>query len=328
MKVIFSPHAQKTSATVAELHALASTFHQTAAQSEIGFFRLEHLKQDLKQVHELLPRLQSFSHLIHLGLGGSVLGPKALTDSLLASEQNPNKKITYLDNLDPEDFYATLEATDLSQTAFYVVSKSGETLETKAMLHALLHFLEKTYPAAQDLAHYLQQHFFFCTDPQKGLLRQFCQSHQLTTLPLAANLGGRFSVISSVGLLPLAFLHANGKQATMDFVQAATKARDELQNNLAPACNLAYALFHQAVQAGVTETVFMPYVGRLKTFAQWFVQLWGESLGKQRLTPPHTCVGLTPPAAIKNNFSMARFLGAYEIIQFESHIFVLRFYTK
>jgi glucose-6-phosphate isomerase len=230
-------------------------------------------------------------------LGGSVLGPKALTDSLLPHETHLPKKITYLDNLDPEDFQETLKQFDLNQTLFYVVSKSGETLETKAMLHALINFVQNKCSTADTLTTYLKKHFIFCTDPESGLLRSFCREFGLDTLDLPKNLGGRFSVISSVGLVPLCFIHSDGLQAVENFVLAALEEKStflSLPNE--SLFELAHNLHYQAVHNGKIETVFMPYIGRLKTLSLWFAQLWGESLGK--IHPTHGPVGLTPLAAI------------------------------
>jgi glucose-6-phosphate isomerase len=183
------------------------------------------------------------------------------------------------------------------------VSKSGETLETKAMLHALMIFLQNTFSTRESLEKYINRHFIFCTDPAKGLLRNFCHQHSsIDTLDLPPSLGGRFSVISSVGLVPLAFLHIDGMGAVEKFISSALNERDEIKNSLAiknavhPLITLAANIHEQMTKFGKNETVFMPYLGRLKTLSLWFAQLWGESLGK--IHPAHGPVGLTPLSAI------------------------------
>ncbi|MDH4468203.1 MAG: hypothetical protein QE271_09095 [Bacteriovoracaceae bacterium] len=282
---------------------LKENFMSTIQLEKIGFFQLTNLNSDLSSIKKIQAKISSFSHLVHIGLGGSVLGPKALTDSLLSSERIPNKKITYIDNLDPEDFYETLHSLKLEETLFYIVSKSGETLETKAMLHALMIFLQNTFSTRESLEKYMNRHFIFCTDPAKGLLRSFCHQHNsIDTLDLPPSLGGRFSVISSVGLVPLAFLHIDGMGAVEKFISSALNERDEIKNSLTsknavhPLITLAAMIHEQMTKSGKNETVFMPYVGRLKTLSLWFAQLWGESLGK--IHPTQGPAGLTPLSAI------------------------------
>ena len=208
-----------------QINNLETQFFDTIQKPDIGFYHLKNLTLDLEEIKKILPKLKSINTLVHIGLGGSVLGPQALTDSLLGAQVLEKKNIIYLDNLDPEDFYSCLQELSWPNTLFYIVSKSGETLETKAMLHGLLQTMEEKMGAEASLE-YLKTHFLLCTDPQKGFLRTFARAHDIPCLTLPPELGGRFSVLSSVGFVPLAFIHQDFEQASQE-IQTAIK---ELQN--------------------------------------------------------------------------------------------------
>jgi glucose-6-phosphate isomerase len=293
--ITYSGPAKSITHLASQQNELRDAFVKTIERKDIGFYRLDNLSGDIVSIGKMIPFLRNFDYLVHIGLGGSVLGPKAMTDALKHSQKITGKEIFYLDNLDPDDFYQILDQIKFDKTLFYIVSKSGETLETKAMLHALLHRIESLV-GNEDCLAFIKKHLLVCTDEKNGFLRAFCTRYEITTLALPADLGGRFSVLSPVGLIPLAFID-------MNFETEVTKLKHSLQSSIAnnedlPALidlALVIAKLYQENQIG--ETVFMPYVGRLKTLALWFSQLWGESLGKIN-SHTHSPVGLTPLAAI------------------------------
>ena len=213
---------------------------------------------------------------IHIGMGGSSLGPAMLTRTLSTPS---DVQFYFLDNSDPTSVIPTLTQADLAQSLFYVVSKSGQTMETLAILSRVLERLQAAgIPPAR-----WKEHLVFCTDPNQGELTKMAHELAITTLPFPPGVGGRFSVLTPAGLLPASFAH-------IDIDLLFRGAQEALE--LLPTSALQHLV--QAILQGqgqISQTVLMPYCDRLKSFNAWFVQLWAESLGKDG-------TGLTPITAI------------------------------
>jgi glucose-6-phosphate isomerase len=165
---------------------------------------------------------------------------------------------------------------DLRRTLFNVVSKSGSTAETMAqylVVEDRLHEILGEEPA--------RGHFLFTTDPKSGILRKIAEEEGVPALEVPSQVGGRFSVLSAVSLLPAAVVGID-IMGVLDGAQAmAERCRSPvLKEN--PAGLLA-TLLHQAdTVQGAPIHVMMPYSDRLRSLATWFQQLWAESLGKAR----------------------------------------------
>jgi glucose-6-phosphate isomerase len=179
-----------------------------------------------------------------------------------------------LDNPDPATVRALLDRLDLRRTLFNVVSKSGSTAETMALYLVIRERLEALVGADK-----LRGHFLFTTDPVQGALRRIAEAEGIPALPVPPNVGGRFSVLTPVGLWPAAVTGAD-VDALLAGAGAMVErcATDELTRN--PAGLLATLLHHATVADGKPIHVLMPYHDRLRSFALWFQQLWAESLGK------------------------------------------------
>jgi glucose-6-phosphate isomerase len=194
-----------------------------------------------------------------------------------------------LDNVDPVTITALLDRLELIHTLFLVVSKSGGTAETMAQfLIVRKHLKIMRLPLAQ--------HLVIVTDPQKGALRPIVQRDGLRSAEIPPNVGGRFSVLSAVGMLPAALIGINVRQ-----ILAGARDMVHMCRSDDPASNpaLAYAGLQWLSDTQLKKRihVFMPYHDHLRDFAAWFVQLWAESLGK--ISPAtHTGVGPTPIAAL------------------------------
>ena len=150
--------------------------------------------------------LRSFRHMLLLGIGGSALGARALQKAFAPGQDRPGHEGPWLwiaDNLDEDAFAAMLDRLPPEETLVLVVSKSGGTLETAAQYLAVLPWLKKHLPATW------QEHLFMVTDAQKGFLRDETDTHFLRSLPVPEYLGGRYSVLSAVGLVPALFLGIN-----------------------------------------------------------------------------------------------------------------------
>jgi glucose-6-phosphate isomerase len=255
------------------------------AAGELGFLDLPYAKETVAQVKQLADGFgQWFEDVVVLGIGGSGLGAKALKDALLGLHWNDKSdderdnfpRLHVVDNPDPSTMRGLLECIDPARTLFNVVSKSGTTAETMAQYLVVREVVE----AAVGDGH-ARGHFLFTTDPAKGVLRRIGEAEEIPMLPVPENVGGRFSVLSPVGLLPAAVCGID-----IDALLAGAARMDErcrsarLPDN--PAGVLATLLHHADTAWGRPIHVLMPYSDRLRSLALWFQQLWAESLGKAR----------------------------------------------
>lgn len=257
-------------------------------------------------VKELVePRRAKYENLVVMGIGGSALGNIALqsalnpaTHNLLPREHRNGPRLFVVDNVDPHYFGAVLDYIrgvdpDLNKTCFNVISKSGETAETAAQFMTIRRMLVDKHGVE---AH--AQHIVAITDPEKGTMRQICDANGYVTLPVPEGVGGRFSVLSPVGLFSAAMCGVDIDElldgaASMD---ERCSERDLAKN---PAAMLATVLVRLGLEKGKTNHVMMPYSNRLYLLADWFRQLWAESLGKSTtLDGKPTVAGFTPIKAL------------------------------
>jgi glucose-6-phosphate isomerase len=288
---------------------MAEAFRQAHAEvesrrtsGEMGFFSLPEAREAAKAVQELADGFgQWFESLVVLGIGGSALGTTTLRDALLGSFWNEldddardhYPKLYVLDNVDPRTVSALLERIDLRRTLFNVVSKSGSTAETMSqymVVEGLLRDLLGEEPT--------RGHFLFTTDPEAGILRKIADEEGVPALEVPPNVGGRFSVLSAVGLLPAAVVGIAVEEVLDGARDMAERcSTPKLEEN--PAGVLASLLHHADTVQGASIHVLMPYSDRLRSFAGWFQQLWAESLGKARSRDGEEVnVGPTPIPAV------------------------------
>jgi glucose-6-phosphate isomerase len=268
---------------------------------EYGFYRLVDQGDTVRQISAFAEGLgQAHDHVLVLGIGGSALGTKALLNALRRPAWNELDdegrdffpRLTILENVDPTSVDAALRRIDPRRVLVNVISKSGGTAETMAQYLVVRQWLEDALGGAA------ARHFVFTTDPVRGALRELAAREGIATLEVPPEVGGRFSVLSPVGLLPAALvgidvtgLLAGARQA----IQAADA--DELGRN--PAA--LYAALHWAADADLDAriNVLMPYTDRLREFAEWYRQLWAESLGKRVARSGQTVHrGPTPVGAV------------------------------
>lgn len=222
-----------------------------------------------------------FRQTIVLGIGGSSLGGEMLTRTLGHGVHH----VAFYDNLDPTTLFDP-EAIDWRQTMLLVVSKSGNTVETLGQFLTILPELEARLGAA------LAEHVLVITENPKGALHQLAHELKLDVLPHPP-VGGRYSVLSAVGLLPAAI-------AGVDIAQllhgARAMAERMCESDMArnPAFMQGAAQYLHAQRGRRLSTQFV-YADRLLPLTRWFAQLWGESLGKRDASGVHQ--GLTPLAA-------------------------------
>ncbi len=234
-----------------------------------------------------------YREIVVLGIGGSALGARCIGQALgkLFEKDNSKTRLTVLDNIDPVLLSEFEQSVDLRRTLFLVVTKSGGTAETLAQF---LYFKNRIVSKKLDW----KKHFVFVTDPDGGLLRKLAgQTPGLPVFPVPQKVGGRFSALTVVGLLPAAL--AGFK--IDNILTGARKGRTEsLKSNtvLNPAWRLAltqYLLYKK----GKSITVFWPYAQKLRGLADWYGQLLAESIGKKFDRKGRRVeVGITPVAAL------------------------------
>lgn len=222
-----------------------------------------------------------FENLLVLGIGGSSLGGKALVSALahplhnlLPKGRRAGMRIFFPDNSDPATFDGLLSAVDLADTCFATVTKSGGTAETMSQ-----HLALRERCMARFGADGYRERCVLVTDPAKGALRKIAATDGLRALGVPPNIGGRFSALSPVGLLPAAAAGID-VMALLDgagAMEERCRSGALLEN---PALLLAAALHLSDVKRGKRIHVLMPYADGLRDLGDWFVQLWAESLGK------------------------------------------------
>ncbi|MDP9206508.1 MAG: glucose-6-phosphate isomerase [Gemmatimonadota bacterium] len=272
-------------------------FDALHAGGTVGFVDLPSDRTLLDQVERFASAARGkYEEVVILGIGGSALGPIALRTALRPSGWNMlddkardgYPRLHVLDNIDPETIDALLGRLRLDRTLFIVTSKSGGTAETMAQF-LIVH--DRITRATLDVT----KQMVFVTDPKQGALRPLAERLKVPALDIPANVGGRFSVLTPVGTLPAALIGIDVKALLSGAASMALRCETaELSRNPAG----LYAMLQWLADSKLEKkiVVFMPYSDALRDFAAWFVQLWAESLGKQK--PNGTSVGSTPLPAL------------------------------
>lgn len=223
-----------------------------------------------------------FENILVLGIGGSALGGIAVTEALLkpywnllsAEQRNNLPRIFFLDNIDPDQITGLLEILDLKKTLVNVITKSGSTAETMSQYMILKDLLEK------EIGDDYRKNIVATTDKKTGILRQLADQEGYKTFVVPDDVGGRFSIFSAVGLLPLALVGIDIDEIIngVKDMDLALKNTDIFENIAAQNALIHYLMDTQKCK---NLSVMMPYSSRLKYVSDWFVQLWAESLGKE-----------------------------------------------
>ncbi len=269
-------------------HFISDIHSRIQREKENRFFFTKLPYQDTSEIKEYADYIRSeFDYFVLVGIGGSSLGAQMLFESLTWLNHNSFNypKFYVLDNVDPEKFEAIMEKVELEKTCFNIVTKSGSTVETIANFSIILDLLK------QNFGEEYKKHLIFTTDPEKGFLRKFGNENGIKMFDIPPKVGGRFSVLSPVGLLPAAVLGIDVDK----LLQGAKKMdlicsiEEHVEHN--PAYLIAIVHYLANMRRGKTIAVMMPYSERLSAFVDWWRQLWAESLGKDGL-------GQTPVKAL------------------------------
>ncbi|MDE7469350.1 MAG: glucose-6-phosphate isomerase [Desulfovibrionaceae bacterium] len=245
------------------------------SDGELPFLSLSHFDE----LQDILPHFKEFfqnrDSLIIIGIGGSCVGIKALVQ-LLSPEQdiNATKRIYFAENVDSH-YLALLQKTlNPHNTAILAISKSGNTIETVSQY---MLFKQWLIDACADA---WKEHCAIVTDERTGFLFLEATRYNLLCATIPHAMGGRYSVLSAVGILPLVFLE---KDYTALMEGALSSARNII-DNLSDTNNILWQLViwqYVAEQQGLSQTILFSYIPRSMNFGLWFMQLWAESLGKE-----------------------------------------------
>ena len=290
-----------------ELEGLKSTVAQITdklarqrQEGKLPYRDLPYQDENGKKIKGLAARLAGrYDNLVVLGIGGSALGNIALQTALNSPMYNlqanrPGPRLFVMDNVDPVQFGSLLEllADELERTCFNVISKSGQTAETAGQFLVVREMLKSRLPRAK-----LTDHIIATTDAKSGTLRKIVEREGLTSLLVPAGVGGRFSVLSDVGLFSAAMCGIDIEQllAGARDMDERVKGTDLKENPAALYAAIQYLFYRK----GKNLSVMMPYSYQLKDLGDWYRQLWAESLGKAHdLQGNLVNVGPTPIKAL------------------------------
>ncbi|MGC7872353.1 glucose-6-phosphate isomerase [Desulfosporosinus sp. SYSU MS00001] len=268
----------------AKLDEAQNSLHARRESGNLDFSRL--LPLMLSQVPELCDYADQaasrFENFVVLGIGGSALGPLAVQQALnhyYYNELTPEKRsgrprFYVLDNIDPVRFRELNQILDPQKTLYNVISKSGNTSETMAQFLIVRDYLR--YSCGESYA----DHLVVTTDQQKGNLLPIALKEGFKRFVIPSGIGGRFSELTPVGLLAAAICGIDVEQLLAGAAEMDRRIR-ETKGVFANPAQLKTALSYLSWQKGKNISVFMPYVDGLKTMADWYAQLWAESLGKR-----------------------------------------------
>ncbi|MEA2063718.1 MAG: glucose-6-phosphate isomerase [Gemmatimonadota bacterium] len=289
------------------LEEIAGRIHQDLgkkrAGGEIGFFDLPYDRKGCERIAGFARKAaRHYQNVVVLGIGGSCLGARALHTALaggwwanLATRRYRHgaPRFFFADNVDPDGFTRLLDAADPKKTLYLAVTKSGTTAETMSQFLIVHELLAKKVGRKK-----ISEHLVAVTDSQNGRLRNIVDREGLTDFIIPDNVGGRFSVFTPVGLLPAALMGIDIEQMLAG--AAAMDQRTSNENLLANPAYVAGTLLFVADRFKDKRiNVMMSYSECLSDVADWFRQLWAESLGKEQTTSGNMVhAGLTPAKAL------------------------------
>ena len=263
-------------------------FKEKQATEPLGFYNLPDFSVShiINYVENIKHRFES---MVVLGIGGSALGNKAVYSAL--KTQKKLKKLFVYDNIDPYLWDEILESIIPEKTLFNVITKSGTTAETMASFMYIINYLKENFPKDY------KDRLIITTDKEKGFLRKVIQDEGFKSFIVPDNVGGRFSVLTDVGLVSSAFVGIDINQMLIGAKKMRTFCDEsDLFKNPAMLIALSHIIY---MNTGKNISVMMPYSNALYDLADWYRQLWAESLGKKyNLDGKEVTVGQTPVKAL------------------------------
>lgn len=237
---------------------------------------LERMISDAKKIRE------ESDVLVVLGIGGSFIGAKAVLSAL--KNRSDNFEVMFLgDSLSERDIFDAIKYLENKDFSINVISKSGTTLETALAFRIFKNVLKKKYE------NYLDR-IYITTDEKNGLLKEFANKNGLDTYVIPDNVGGRYSVLSPVGLIPI----LAGGVDILKILNGAKKAKEDLSSNIIEENDaIKYAILRYLMYQDkkLAMELVVNYENRLEDFNKWIVQLFAESEGKdEKGLMPVSCI--------------------------------------
>ena len=248
-------------------------------RDDIGYYNLP--SQNLDKLHKFEKKFEKrhkhIKNIAVIGIGGSSLGTKAIYN-FIKSSKRLKRKLYFLESTDPSTLQNLINDIDLKETHFLVVSKSGSTIETISIFKYIYSILNRDFA-----------YFSFITEKGSNL-HKFAKTIGSQSIFIPQSVGGRFSVLSNIGLVPLKLVGINIKK----LLEGAKRMEVSFFNDGYIKNTLLKKATYVATNYNTynINTIFA-YSESLKYFCEWFVQLWGESLGKKQNSSSLN-VGLTP----------------------------------
>lgn len=254
---------------------------------ELAFIDLH--SQDTSEIKDTAKHIRETSeNFLILGIGGSALGPRAILEAMSPFHNLQKKPRVFIyDNVDPRTLKHIFSLIDLKKTSVNVISKSGSTAETAASFMFLWDEMKKVAGGE------ISKRFIITTDPEKGNLRRIVKEEDLMSLLIPQGIGGRYSVLSAVGLLLAEVIGIDSDSLLRGAMDINNKCSEpDFRKN--PAYLFGTLLYLMNEERRKTINVLVPYADSLKPLSEWFCQLWAESLGKDgKGLTPYPSVGTT-----------------------------------
>ena len=274
--------ADELKALQSKIRAAHESIREQKESGRLGFMNLPYDTETAKKIKAAAKKLApKFENFVVVGIGGSALGNIALQQALRHPQWNLLSKkdrrgyprLFVPDNVDPEMISGLIDVLDVKKTVFNVISKSGDTAECMANYFIFRKILERK------LGKKFRDHLIFTTDAHKGYLRDAANKDGILSFEVPGNVGGRFTVMSPVGLLSAAFTGIDIEKllAGARMMDARCASENVLENPAALYAAVQY-LFYWLKHP---ISVMMPYSNALYGISDWYRQLWAESLGKK-----------------------------------------------
>jgi glucose-6-phosphate isomerase len=262
--------------------AMAAIIEERSS-GRIGYYDLPENSRPLINAVESFakgaPDFENITDIAVVGIGGSSLGIKAI-DSLMRIKKRSKRKLHYFENSDPLNITQTMSKLKKERTLFVVISKSGGTIETTSIFKTLIKHFDLRLDGED------RGRVIAITDTGSSL-SQFAEHYGIAQYNIPDNVGGRFSVLSAVGVIPLTLAGYD----TTALLEGAQAFRDRFfAGSEAHLLEKACYYFEYSVEKGIN--VLFSYANELEDLTKWYVQLWGESLGKINVSGER--VGMTP----------------------------------
>ena len=245
----------------------------------LPFLKMGYVDPLKRELPGVAARAKEFHNMLVLGIGGSALGARAMQRAFAPAQDMPGgsgpdgRSLWIADNVDPYTLPEWFRRLDPRDTMVVTISKSGGTIETISQYFLACDWLKKA------LCEDWKKHMIVVTDLKKGFLREEAGKFGFPSLEVPDNLGGRYSALSAVGLLPAAFLGIDW-ESLLDGAASVARPLAEHPESLAGHPSFALACWARALEEyDYTQLIFFCYEPLFATYGPWFGQLWAESLG-------------------------------------------------